>query len=235
MFKGPSWSPVFAKCRSMEVDLFWSPAEMTRLDSTSSPPIVRQYEFTIPQNYDPPTADEIRRAVMREVTSNSAAILLDKSTVLLAGSNAVARDFSNASNLMIPISGGRRYAAGMLQTIKGVERLSCAKSRLGGYDCKFLIDVDMRPNAAAASLDYGPLSALASAFSRQGPVELNYRFRLTNVGWRSKELGEEVAQSDARTMNAFYNGNSKAAAGAKSTLCSIGNGDGSLWSGPGCK
>lgn len=221
------------KCDAYYVARHWSPQELNRKDPLMSTGSASGFRFTIPARYAPPTADEIRRAIMREAAEHGGAVVLDENRLLLSGENTIARGFGNAINRASPMAGigmggYSKSAPGFVQTIKSVRRKRCTASTLGGYVCVFDIDVDLEPNARGASLG-GPLQALAQSMNTQGPRELTYRFDFTRVGWRSPDLARQFEENSNQAMVSFLRAVGSAAAGAAAVICNVGSGANESW------
>lgn len=224
----------YAKCLELNIRRTWSDGEMARKDPVMSTGAVDGYRFSVPAKYDPPTADEIRRVLMREAVQNSAAIALDDNTLLLSGENELTSDLRDRLNALMPMAGmsirsAGANAPGMLQTILGVERGACNAAQDGGYRCSFLVDVDLGPNAAAASVDFGPLSAMAERMNTLGPVEVSYRFVFTTRGWRSPDMAALIQEAGRKSMQSMYSAIGGAAGGAARTICGLGQGGNDAW------
>jgi len=226
-------SEINEKCSGYYIARHWSPEELRRKDPAMSTGSAPGFRFTVPARYSPPTADEIRRAIMREASEYGSAVLLDENRLLLSGENTIARGFGNAVNRTGPMAGigfggYSKTAPGFVQTIKSVRRKRCTASTLGGYVCVFDIDLDLEPNARGASIG-GPLQALAQSMNTQGPRELTYRFQFTRVGWRSPDLAKQFEESSNQAMISFLRSVSSAAAGAAAVICNVGSGANEAW------
>ena len=92
-----------------------------------------------------------------------------------------------------------------------------------------LIDVDLGPNAAAASVDFGPLSAMAERMNTLGPVEVSYRFVFTTRGWRSPDMATLIQEAGRKSMQSMYSAIGGAAGGAARTICGLGQGGNDAW------
>lgn len=231
-----------SKCLELDIRRTWSAKELARKNPVMSTGEVKGYRFDVPAKYDPPTADEIRRTMMREAVDNSAAIAVDDDTLLLSGENELTSDIRNKLNALMPMAGMSIRSAGvnapgMLQTVLGIERGTCTAASEGGYRCKFLVDVELVPNAAAASVDFGPLSAMAERMNALGPVEVSYRFELTSRGWRSPDMAALIRETGRRSMQSMYSAIGGAAGGAARTICALGQGGNDAWvsSAAGCR
>lgn len=222
------------RCLESSKAYYWSAGELQKVDPAEKRSMLapENYTVVVPATYGQPTADDIRRALMRELLTELATVQLDSESLLVSGMNQVGSDINGAfaraginAGMGLGRSGVSARSPGMILTFQSVRRVNCARAVQGqGYTCRILLDLGLSPNAAQKQIGLGRLGEVVDRFNAVPAIERRETFVLTRRGWRSPTFGDALARDQQRNSLRFYDAVAGASSASQRALCALDDG-----------